>query len=163
MSTPANIDFRVAHGEVIGCRPRGEERRPRCGAGPGRHGYPCPSPSCDRWRLGLPTGRHGGRHRNAGVAPTWHFGLRRTAAYLPHDVSCEPRRPGAGPLPVIAPQGEFDYGTVPGCRNRSTRRQRTRGVILDAGGITFIDSTVLTLILMTHQRTHLRIANLPAG
>ncbi|WLQ41128.1 STAS domain-containing protein [Streptomyces laculatispora] len=39
------------------------------------------------------------------------------------------------------------------------RRERDGGVILDAGGITFIDSTVLTLILMTHQRTHLRIAN----
>ncbi|XQE90387.1 hypothetical protein ACN24M_39195 [Streptomyces microflavus] len=24
-----------------------------------------------------------------------------------------PHHPGAGPLPVIAPQGEFDYGTVP--------------------------------------------------
>ncbi|MDX3608048.1 MULTISPECIES: STAS domain-containing protein [Streptomyces] len=74
-----------------------------------------------------------------------------------------PRRPGAGPLPVIAPQGEFDYGTVPWLQEQiDTAVNEHGGVILDAGGITFIDSTVLTLILMTHQRTHLRMANLPA-
>ncbi|MFD3889322.1 STAS domain-containing protein [Streptomyces microflavus] len=74
-----------------------------------------------------------------------------------------PRHPGAGSLPVIAPQGEFDYGTVPWLQEQiDTAVNEHGGVILDAGGITFIDSTVLTLILMTHQRTHLRIANLPA-
>ncbi|MER8193514.1 STAS domain-containing protein [Streptomyces microflavus] len=73
-----------------------------------------------------------------------------------------PRHPGAGALPVIAPQGEFDYGTVPQLQEQiDTAVNERGGVILDAGGITFIDSTVLTLILMTHQRTHLRIANLP--
>ncbi|MEV1093773.1 STAS domain-containing protein [Streptomyces microflavus] len=70
--------------------------------------------------------------------------------------------PGAGPLPGIAPQGEFDYGTVPRLQEQiDTAVNEHGGVILDAAGITFIDSTVLTLILATHQRTHLRIANLP--
>ncbi|MFJ2110085.1 STAS domain-containing protein [Streptomyces microflavus] len=74
-----------------------------------------------------------------------------------------PRHPGAGSLPVIAPQGEFDYGTVPRLQEQiDTAAIEHGGLILDAGGITFIDSTVLTLILATHQRTHLRIANLPA-
>ncbi|MFW3477105.1 STAS domain-containing protein [Streptomyces microflavus] len=73
-----------------------------------------------------------------------------------------PHHPGAGPLPVIAPQGEFDYGTVPWLQEQiDTAVDEHGGLILDAGGITFIDSTVLTLILMTHQRAHLRIANLP--
>ncbi|MFD3411725.1 STAS domain-containing protein [Streptomyces cyaneofuscatus] len=74
-----------------------------------------------------------------------------------------PHRPGAGPLPVIAPQGEFDYGSRPSLEEQiDTAVNEHGGLILDAGGITFIDSTVLTLILMTHQRTHLRIANLPS-
>ncbi|MFJ8405809.1 STAS domain-containing protein [Streptomyces microflavus] len=73
-----------------------------------------------------------------------------------------PHHPGAGLLPVIAPEGEFDYGTVPWLQEQiDTAVDKHGGVILDAGGITFIDSTVLTLILMTHQRAHLRIANLP--
>ncbi|MGW6290515.1 STAS domain-containing protein [Streptomyces sp. NPDC055107] len=73
------------------------------------------------------------------------------------------QHPGAGPLPVIAPQGDFDYGTVPWLQEQiDTAVNEHGGVILDAAGITFIDSTVLTLILMTHQRTHLRIAGLPA-
>lgn len=64
---------------------------------------------------------------------------------------------------MIAPQGEFDYGTAPQLQKQiDTAVNEHGGLILDAGGITFIDSTVLTLILMTHQRTHLRIANLPA-
>ncbi|MET7505609.1 STAS domain-containing protein [Streptomyces microflavus] len=71
-----------------------------------------------------------------------------------------PPHPG-GPLPVIAPQGEFDYGTVPQLQEQiDTAVNEHGGLILDAGGITFIDSTVLTLILATHQRTHLRLANL---
>ncbi|MEU1175534.1 STAS domain-containing protein [Streptomyces microflavus] len=62
---------------------------------------------------------------------------------------------------MIAPQGEFDYGTVPQLQEQiDTAVNEHGGLILDAGGITFIDSTVLTLILATHQRTHLRLANL---
>ncbi|MFJ1958776.1 STAS domain-containing protein [Streptomyces microflavus] len=71
-----------------------------------------------------------------------------------------PWHPRAGLLPVIAPQGEFDYGTVPWLQEQIDAAVNEHGgVILDAGGITFIDSTVITLILMTNQRTHLRIAN----
>ncbi|MFD3851646.1 STAS domain-containing protein [Streptomyces microflavus] len=73
-----------------------------------------------------------------------------------------PHHPGAGSLPVIAPEGEFDYGSVPWLKAEiDSAVNEHGGVILDAAGITFIDSTVLTLILATHQRTHLRIANLP--
>ncbi|MFJ2109786.1 STAS domain-containing protein [Streptomyces microflavus] len=61
---------------------------------------------------------------------------------------------------MIAPQGEFDFGTVPWLQEQiDTAVNEHGGVILEAGGITFIDPTILTLILATHQR----IANLPPG
>ncbi|WP_299537367.1 STAS domain-containing protein [uncultured Streptomyces sp.] len=72
-----------------------------------------------------------------------------------------PRPSGPGSLPVIALQGEFDYASVPGLQARIDTAVNTHGgLILDAGAVTFVDSTVVTLILMTHQRTHLRIAGL---
>ncbi len=75
-----------------------------------------------------------------------------------------PRHRGAGPLPVIAPQGKFDYGTVPWLREQIDPAVNEHGgVILDAGGITFIDSTVLTLILSTppaHSQPARQVARL---
>ncbi|MYT79309.1 MULTISPECIES: STAS domain-containing protein [unclassified Streptomyces] len=72
--------------------------------------------------------------------------------------------PEAGPLPVIRPHGDLDYGSVPWLQEEiSTAVDEHGGVILDAGEITFIDSTIVALVLTTHQRTHLRMANLTAN
>ncbi|MFJ9654974.1 STAS domain-containing protein [Streptomyces microflavus] len=101
--------------------------------------------------------RRGGRGSGTSSRPR-EIPRRHTC---PMTSPASPWHPGAGPLPVIAPQGEFDYGSVPWLREQiDTAADAHGGVILDAGGITFIDSTVFTLILMTHQRTHLRVANL---
>ncbi|MGW3585694.1 STAS domain-containing protein [Streptomyces rubiginosohelvolus] len=68
--------------------------------------------------------------------------------------------PGPGPLPVIAPRGEFDYETVPLLQARIDAAVVIHGgVILDAANVTFTDSVFLTMLLATHQRSHLRIAN----
>ncbi|MFI9056879.1 STAS domain-containing protein [Streptomyces anulatus] len=59
---------------------------------------------------------------------------------------------------MIAPRGDFDYVAVPQLQGQiDSAVNEHGGLILDAGGITFIDSTIVTLILATH----LRIANLP--
>ncbi|WP_179280781.1 STAS domain-containing protein [Streptomyces sp. 2R] len=73
----------------------------------------------------------------------------------------EPRPGVSGPLPVIAPHGDFDEDTLPPLevRIRETAA-RHGGLILDAGRITFGDSTFLRLLLTIHQEADLRIANL---
>ncbi|MFE9853622.1 STAS domain-containing protein [Streptomyces sp. NPDC005576] len=66
---------------------------------------------------------------------------------------------GGSPLPVIAPHGEFDADTLePLERDIEAAIASHGGLILDAGNITFGDSTFLQLILTTHQRGWLRIA-----
>ncbi|WP_345790091.1 STAS domain-containing protein [Streptomyces sp. PgraA7] len=67
-----------------------------------------------------------------------------------------------GSLPVITPHGEFDYQTVPLLQTQiDTAVAIHGGVILDATDITFTDSVFLTMLLATHQRSRLRIVNLP--
>ncbi|MET8940419.1 STAS domain-containing protein [Streptomyces rubiginosohelvolus] len=67
---------------------------------------------------------------------------------------------GPGALPVIAPRGEFDYETVPILQTQIDAAVAIHGgVILDATDITFTDSVFLTMLLTTHQRSRLRIAN----
>ncbi|MBK5997059.1 MULTISPECIES: STAS domain-containing protein [Streptomyces] len=72
----------------------------------------------------------------------------------------EPLTGAPGPLPVIAPHGDFDEDTLPPLevRIRETAA-RHGGLILDASRITFGDSTFLRLLLTTHQEADLRIAN----
>ncbi|MET7874195.1 hypothetical protein [Streptomyces cyaneofuscatus] len=59
--------------------------------------------------------------------------------YSPHDVF----RPSAhwfGPLPVIAPRGEFDFESLPSLQAQiESAVAASGGVILDASGITFAD------------------------
>ncbi|MDI5964724.1 STAS domain-containing protein [Streptantibioticus silvisoli] len=65
-------------------------------------------------------------------------------------------------LPVVAPTGDLDADTLgPLAADLDAATAGHPGVILDAGGITFGDSTFLRLVLSTHQRTDLRIAAAP--
>ncbi|MFF7253675.1 STAS domain-containing protein [Streptomyces microflavus] len=69
------------------------------------------------------------------------------------------RGPRPGPLPVIAPRGEFDVDSLPPLKTQiDTAVAAYGGVVLDASGITFADSTFLGLLLATHQHADLRIA-----
>ncbi|MFH9298934.1 STAS domain-containing protein [Streptomyces sp. NPDC017520] len=70
-----------------------------------------------------------------------------------------PRHHGSGPLPVIAPRGDFDFQSLPPLQAQIDAAVAAHGgVILDASGITFADSMFLVLIISTHQATDLRIA-----
>ncbi|MGW1438644.1 STAS domain-containing protein [Streptomyces griseus] len=72
----------------------------------------------------------------------------------------EPRHGMSGPLPVIAPQGDLDEDTLPPLEVRIRETAAAHGgLILDAGRITFGDSTFLRLLLTIHQEADLRIAN----
>ncbi|MFI7239740.1 STAS domain-containing protein [Streptomyces cyaneofuscatus] len=74
--------------------------------------------------------------------------------------SSAPRRTGSGPLPVIAPRGEFDFESLPSLQAQiESAVAADGGVILDASGITFADSMFLVLILTTHKHTDLRIVS----
>ncbi|MGW3933399.1 STAS domain-containing protein [Streptomyces microflavus] len=69
------------------------------------------------------------------------------------------RGPRPGPLPVIAPRGEFDLESLPPLKAQIDAAVATHGgVVLDASGITFADSSFLGLLLATHQHADLRIA-----
>ncbi|MFE1365642.1 STAS domain-containing protein [Streptomyces anulatus] len=72
----------------------------------------------------------------------------------------QPQPAAPGPLPVIAPHGDFDEVAVPSLEAQIREAMNVQGgLILDAGNITFGDSTFLRLLLTTHQEAHLRIAN----
>ncbi|MEU0917336.1 STAS domain-containing protein [Streptomyces cyaneofuscatus] len=67
--------------------------------------------------------------------------------------------PRSGPLPVIAPRGEFDLESLAPLKAQIDAAVAAHGgVVLDAGGITFADSSFLGLLLATHQHADLRIA-----
>ncbi|MEW5542716.1 STAS domain-containing protein [Streptomyces cyaneofuscatus] len=71
----------------------------------------------------------------------------------------QPKPATPGPLPVVAPQGDFDEDTLPPLEARIREAVHVHGgLILDAGNITFGDSTFLRLLLSTHQDADLRIA-----
>lgn len=80
----------------------------------------------------------------AGGPRTRHFErLRRTSRghTCPMTSPASPWHPGAGSLPVIAPRGDFDYGAVPQLQGQiDSAVNEHGGLILDAGGITFIDT-----------------------
>jgi anti-anti-sigma factor len=60
---------------------------------------------------------------------------------------------------VIAPRGEFDMDNVTSLGAEiETMTAVHGGVVLDASGITFADSSFLRMILGAHRRTDLRIA-----
>ncbi|MFD3648470.1 STAS domain-containing protein [Streptomyces cyaneofuscatus] len=63
------------------------------------------------------------------------------------------------PLPVISPRGEFDMRNVTSLGAQiETMTAVHGGLVLDASGITFADSSFLRMVLGAHQRTDLRIA-----
>ncbi|QTA36738.1 STAS domain-containing protein [Streptomyces sp. CA-256286] len=71
----------------------------------------------------------------------------------------QPQPAAPGPLPVIAPHGDFDEDTLPPLEAQVREAVHTHGgLILDAANITFGDSTFLRLLMTTHQEADLRIA-----
>lgn len=63
------------------------------------------------------------------------------------------------PYPVIAPRGDLDGDTLgPLTVELEAATAQHPVVIMDASGITFSDSSFLRLVMLTHQRTDLRIA-----
>ncbi|RDV50458.1 anti-sigma factor antagonist [Streptomyces sp. IB2014 011-12] len=67
---------------------------------------------------------------------------------------------GFGPLPVVAPRGEFDFESPPSLQAQiESAVAASGGVVLDASGITFADSMFLVLILTYHQQADLRIVS----
>ncbi|MFJ3481427.1 STAS domain-containing protein [Streptomyces microflavus] len=71
-----------------------------------------------------------------------------------------PASQGTGPesLPVISPRGEFDMDNVTALGAEiETMAAVHGGLIMDASGITFADSSFLRMVLNAHQRTQLRI------
>ncbi|WP_411120378.1 STAS domain-containing protein [Streptomyces sp. 058-1L] len=74
----------------------------------------------------------------------------------PDPLSSRPDR--LEPLPVISPRGEFDMDNVTSLGAEiETMAAAHGGVILDAGNITFADSSFLRMVLNAHQSTDLRI------
>ncbi|WP_250293541.1 STAS domain-containing protein [Streptomyces atroolivaceus] len=63
---------------------------------------------------------------------------------------------------VVVGGGDFDWNTVLRLRQALEAAAATQPlVILDAGAVTFADSTTLSLLLRTHQSTHFRIVAPP--
>ncbi|MFF7361552.1 NUDIX domain-containing protein [Streptomyces sp. NPDC008125] len=67
----------------------------------------------------------------------------------------------SAPEPVLAPRGELDLDSLGPLTEQNDDAVAERGaVVLDAGGITFADSSFLRLVFATHDRADLRLANL---
>ncbi|MFD4127432.1 STAS domain-containing protein [Streptomyces globisporus] len=67
--------------------------------------------------------------------------------------------PRSRTLPVLAPLGEFDFDSLPPLQAQIDAAVAAHGgVVLDAAGITFVDSSFLGLLLATHQHADLRVA-----
>jgi anti-anti-sigma factor len=60
---------------------------------------------------------------------------------------------------VVGARGSFDTDSVTYLADAlaAARREHTK-VVLDASGITFADSALLNLLILTHQATDLRVA-----
>ncbi|MFI1530342.1 STAS domain-containing protein [Streptomyces griseus] len=71
----------------------------------------------------------------------------------------QPHSSGFEPLPVLAPEGDFDADALAPLETQINAAVTSHGgLILDASRITFADSTFLRLIITTHDRADLRIA-----
>ncbi|HET9382867.1 MAG TPA: STAS domain-containing protein [Streptomyces sp.] len=60
---------------------------------------------------------------------------------------------------VVGPRGSYDMDSITPLADAldAAARRQTR-VIVDASGITFADSTLLNLLILTHQAVDLRVA-----
>ncbi|MFG2679743.1 STAS domain-containing protein [Streptomyces sp. NPDC048392] len=60
---------------------------------------------------------------------------------------------------VVCARGAYDMGSIaPLAAALDTAAKRHSKVILDASGITFADSTLLNLLIVTHRGVDLRVA-----
>ncbi len=60
---------------------------------------------------------------------------------------------------VVVARGSYDMHSITSLADAlDTATREHRKVVLDASGITFADSTLLNLLILTHQATDLRVA-----
>ncbi|MFJ4322906.1 STAS domain-containing protein [Streptomyces tricolor] len=60
---------------------------------------------------------------------------------------------------VVSARGSYDmYSITPLAEALDTAAEAHRKVVLDASGITFGDSTLLNLLILTHHKADLRVA-----
>lgn len=60
---------------------------------------------------------------------------------------------------VVSARGSYDLHTItPLAKALDTAAKAHRKVVLDASGITFGDSTLLNVLILTHHETDLRVA-----
>jgi anti-anti-sigma factor len=78
-----------------------------------------------------------------------------------HDYAPEPEDT-ARPIPVVRPRGDLDSESLwPLSQELNAAVAAGSPVVLDAGGITFGDSSFLRVLLDVHHRADLRIAAVP--
>jgi anti-anti-sigma factor len=77
-----------------------------------------------------------------------------------HDDSPE-NDPAAGGAPVVAADGDLDIENLGPLRQALETAAEGPAVILDASGITFADSSFLSVLLSVRQLTDLRVAGAP--
>ncbi|WNI14464.1 STAS domain-containing protein [Actinacidiphila sp. ITFR-21] len=71
-------------------------------------------------------------------------------------------RPATGSVPVVAAHGDLDIENLAPLRQALETAAEQPVVVLDAGGVTFADSSFLSVLLAVRQRTDLRVAAAPA-
>ncbi|MEU0116352.1 STAS domain-containing protein [Streptomyces bobili] len=60
---------------------------------------------------------------------------------------------------IVAARGSYDMDSIePLADALDTAVRKHRKIVLDASGITFADSTLLNLLILTHRATDLRVA-----
>ncbi|WP_329129752.1 STAS domain-containing protein [Streptomyces sp. NBC_01476] len=77
-----------------------------------------------------------------------------------HDDSPQ-RGPSAGPVRVVAAHGDLDIESLGPLRHALETAAEAPAVVLDASGVTFADSSFLSVLLTIRQLTDLRIAGAP--
>ncbi|MFC4031090.1 STAS domain-containing protein [Streptomyces polygonati] len=69
--------------------------------------------------------------------------------------------PAARPVPVVAAHGDLDIENLGPLRQALETAAEGPAVVLDASGVTFADSSFLSVLLGVRQLTDLRVAGAP--
>lgn len=80
---------------------------------------------------------------------------------MPTHSSSPDNEPPAAPAQVVAAHGDIDIETLGPLRQALEAAADSPVVVLDASGITFADSSFLSVLLTVRQRTDLRVAGAP--